>query len=181
MKIYFLKAIEKGNTLAMFKLGEYFRSIEKNYELAKKYYLLLLLNFEVNTFYECFVHKIIKNIILMRLIINDICELFSVKNNKYSIIDKVKLFTQCIIEYLKKEDDYELLPESMNIYFLYIGKILNKCKKGEKRKIINSEINDIKKIREIIIENFINKTITNKNISTLIIKKYFKELYEVNK
>jgi hypothetical protein len=41
-----------------------------------------------------------------------------------------------------------------------------------------SEINELKKIREII-ENFINNITANKYFSKLIIKKYIKEIYEL--
>jgi hypothetical protein len=119
------------------------------------------------------------------------CELFSVENNKSKLINlkKIKILTKGIFDYLKKEDDYELLPENINIFFLYTGKILNKCKKyASNAKIINSRIIDLKKIinsriidLKKIIENFINELTKNKKNSTLIIKKYFKDLYEVNK
>jgi hypothetical protein len=179
MKIFYLKAISLGNTGAMFRLSLYYENTEKNYELAKKYYLLLL-NIDEIGFNYYFRYYIIQNIILTRLIINDICELFNVENDLVKNVlnlDKINIFTQYIFDYLKVEDDYELLPDNMNIYFLYIGKILNKYKYKKDEK---SKINDIKKIREII-ENFINKTVTNNYISKLIIKKYIKEIYEVNK
>lgn len=38
MKKYYLMAIDKNNKYAMFRLGYYYESIEKNYDLMKKYY-----------------------------------------------------------------------------------------------------------------------------------------------
>ena len=43
-KIYYLMAIDKGNSNAMFNLGNLYYIIEKNYELAKKYYLMAIDN-----------------------------------------------------------------------------------------------------------------------------------------
>jgi TPR repeat protein len=175
MKFFYLKAISLGNYDAMNGLGLYYESIEQNYNLAKETYLLLLNSkIDIKIFYNVFCNSIIKNIFITRLIINHISELFT---DKFLDLEKVESFVMCIAKYFKIEYNYEKIPENINIYFLYIGKILKKCNKGEKRKIIDSKIIDLKEIREII-DNFINKTTTNKNISKLIIKKYFKEIYE---
>jgi hypothetical protein len=186
----------------MRSLSYYYHFIEGNYELAKKYYLLLLLKIEtkintnantnVNTkpnanvnidndfkwFYNIFKEKIINTMDLARLFINDVCELFNVENNNLELI-KIKVFIQCIFNYLNNEYDYEQLPENMNIFLLYTGKILNKCKKksSNTRKIINPEIKNLKKNGELM-EKKINKLTKNKKFSKLIIKKYFKEIYE---
>jgi TPR repeat protein len=165
---------DKKNSDDYFCLGEYYQFTEKKYEQMNFFYLKAISLGNSNAMYNlCWYYQLTE---INYLIINDMCELFSAEYNKYMLIysNKVELFTQCILYYLKFENDYEQIPENINIFFLYIGKILNECKKSEKRKII-----DLKQKREII-EHFINNITTNKKNSKLIIKKYFKELYEVN-
>jgi TPR repeat protein len=41
-KQYYLTAVEKGNSNAMYNLGYYNRNIEKDYDLMKKYYLMAI-------------------------------------------------------------------------------------------------------------------------------------------
>jgi TPR repeat protein len=43
-KKYYLMAIDKGNTSAIFNLIVYYINVEKNYDLAKKYYLMMDVN-----------------------------------------------------------------------------------------------------------------------------------------
>ena len=40
MKKYYLMAIDKGSTYAMYYMAKYYKSIEENYELMKHYYLM---------------------------------------------------------------------------------------------------------------------------------------------
>ena len=42
MKKYYLMAIDKENSDAMFNLGNYYHFIEKNYDEMKKYYLMAI-------------------------------------------------------------------------------------------------------------------------------------------
>ncbi len=41
MKIYYLMAIDIGNHDIMYKLGDYYENIEKNYDLMGKYYSMV--------------------------------------------------------------------------------------------------------------------------------------------
>jgi len=51
MKKYYLMAINKGNTMAMYRLGYYYHFVEKKYDEMKKYYLMAIN--KDNTFAMC--------------------------------------------------------------------------------------------------------------------------------
>ena len=42
MKKYFLAAINKGHSYAMYNLGNYYKDVEKDYGVMKKYYLMAI-------------------------------------------------------------------------------------------------------------------------------------------
>jgi len=52
MKIYYIKSIKNGNSLAMCNLGFYYQYIEKNYEQMKKYYLMAIEYAETNAMFN---------------------------------------------------------------------------------------------------------------------------------
>jgi hypothetical protein len=165
-------AIDKGDIDAMHNLGKYYTNIEKNYYLANKYYSLLL-NYDIDKFYAIFMRYINNTIDLSRLIINNICELFI--NNSLSL-EKTDKLARCIFSYLETERDYEKLPENINIFFVYIGKIL--FKKYNQSKIINSELYEKNnKVRKVI-EKLIQDSICSHEFSLIIIMKFLKEMYE---
>jgi TPR repeat protein len=176
MKKYFLMAIEKGNTHAMNNLGYYYEHIEKNYDLSKKYYLLII-DIDINKFREFFVNYIQKTIELERLIINDICNLFDYDSLKFK---KIKILMICIFDYLKSEQNYDKLPENIDMFILYTAKIMfKKSKKEDSKEIVNVKLIDKNEKHKKIIEKLINDSVDSSiNFSRLFINKYLKAMYE---
>jgi TPR repeat protein len=130
-KKYYLMAIKKGNISSMINLGNYYYDLEK-YNLAIEYYLLIS-NYNINKFFEIVNYNLTKKMFVKRLMINSICKLF-MGDKSFCLLETlkpemIKIYIKCIFDYLNYENNCEKIPENINIFFVYIGKIFHKCKK----------------------------------------------------
>ncbi len=141
MKKYYLMAIDKEDSYAMFNLGYYYMDEEKNYELMKKYflmaidkqesdamyslgfyYLYLEKNYELMDKYFLMAIKNNINIIIIRKVINELM----IYNNKNP--NQIKNILTIIFNYDNKEINDYMYDKYKDVILKTIKETLNENK-----------------------------------------------------
>ncbi|XWV26700.1 hypothetical protein QJ857_gp0357 [Tupanvirus soda lake] len=135
---YFLMAIEKGCSAAMYNLASHYEDIDKNYELAIKYYLMAIENEDADAMHSLamYYQKIEKNDVLALKYY-----LMAAHSQNYSSVKKIN-------NKLKKHFDIDLAIKAYNFLTSENLAKLNKkiCKTLLVEKIMNqnaAEINNV--------------------------------------